>query len=114
LPKGVVVRLASIGDEVTREIMKEKFGGFGTVEFVDFKRGDHEGYVRYSSADFAKKAAESFKEELGGKVPTLVVLEGDVEKQYWERVSAERKTHAKSKSKKGGRPGKFGKKRKRF
>lgn len=99
--------------------MKDKFGSFGATEFVDFQRGDREGFIRFSSSESAKKAAAEFKEELGGQKPTLSVLDGDVETQYWDKVNTERnlrmnKSKRGGKGGRGGRGGRGGKQRKRF
>lgn len=47
---------------------------------------------RFATVDSAPKAKESLtesKKEVGGKVPSLSLLEGDAEKEFWEHVWAE-------------------------
>jgi len=110
MPKGVLISLKEIGPDVTREIIKEVFGEFGTVAWVDFQRNDTEGLIRFEDAEITKKAAES-KKELGGKVPVMRILTGDEEDAYWKKMKADR--IKKGKGGKGGKAGR-GKKRRRF
>ena len=99
----------------------------GTIAFVDFQQNESEGYIRFENEEQALRAVEEFAKspkELGGKTPTIVLLEGkktlcdlkilieffssaDDEKAYWDKVHQGKKDF-----KKGGKGGK-GKKQKR-
>lgn len=86
LPKGAVLRLEGITGDVTREIIKEKIEGLeGEVAFVDFHKGDTDGYVRLSAENSAKTVFEKIE---GGKLSladndvTVRILEGDEEESF--------------------------------
>jgi lupus La protein len=99
---------ADTENPISREDLKallEKVGA--KVKFVDFSRGQTQGFVRLSedselTATAAAKKITDDKEELGGAVPTCSVLEGDAEKEYYTKV-AERKANSKKGKFKGGR-----------
>jgi len=107
---GRILKLSGIGADVSREDIKAALEGFG-VEFIDFKRGVDEGHVRFEKEGEASRAAAKLAEnktELGGKVPTIAVLEGEVEAQYWKVIKEAQKD--KKKGSKGGKgKGKGGK-----
>jgi len=107
-PPGVVISFKGIGGGVTREILKEEFGKFGAVAFVDFQQNESDGFVRMSQAEDAKKAVDDIKAnatQFGGKHPDAIhTLEGSEETAYWQKINNSKC----QKNKKGG------KKRKRF
>lgn len=110
-PTGVVLRLTGVGANVDREALKAAFGKYGNVVFVDFSRGDTDGYVRFETADAASKAVSGVPEdklELGGQVPQVALVQGEAEEEYWKRVR-ESKKKAKGASGRGGRGGRGGK-----
>ncbi|KAG8082540.1 hypothetical protein GUJ93_ZPchr0014g47506 [Zizania palustris] len=43
-------------DPISRENIKEVFGKFGTVRYVDFSIGDDSGYIRFEDSNAAEKA----------------------------------------------------------
>lgn len=66
LPKGSVIHLAGLSEETTREDIKERLGALeGRVAFVDFKKGDVEGWARLQGDD---AAAPVFEKMENGKV----------------------------------------------
>lgn len=82
--------------------MKELFGDFGEVSFVDFELQKEKGFVRYKDPSGAAKALKEFSSELGGKLPKLSLLSGDEEKAYWDSIregQAERAKKGKGKKK---------------
>lgn len=107
--KGRVIHLSGAGDQTSREDIKDVFDleGFA-ISWVDFNRGDKEGCVRFSRAGDGEKAITAVKEANDNKVTlrgvetTLRVLEGDEEKEYWEKANQSKENFRK----KGGR--KFG------
>jgi len=101
-PKGTIVVVDGIGENVSREVLKELFGDFGEVSFVDFKLQKEKGFVRYKDPSGAAKALKEFSSELGGKLPKLSLLSGDEEKAYWDSIregQAERAKKGKGKKK---------------
>lgn len=102
--RGVLIKYKEIGPDVDRETLKAVFGEFGKVAFVDHSKGNVEGVVRMDTPEEAKKAVEtltSSKKEIGGKVPTLSILEATDEDEYWAKTKE-------SRGGKGGRGGRGG------
>jgi len=101
---GSIITLKNIGSGVTREILKEAFGEFGTVKFVDFQSNGTEGYVRFTDPEAAKKAVEEFsksKKELGGQVPELALMNEEAETEYWAKVMPKGNNNNKKFAKRG-------------
>jgi lupus La protein len=108
LPKGTIVAVKGMGPETTREIAKEVFGAYGTVAFVDFSKGDTDGYVRMSTAEEAEKVVKECDKELDGKKPELSLVSGEAESEYWKKLEASRNKNKGGKGGRGGRGGKGG------
>lgn len=86
---GVVLKFENFGPDVSREDIREAFEAHGEIAWVDFRRGDCEGHIRFTAAEMAKGskvAMEEGKFEFGGKLPTFSLLEGDVEEAYWKQM----------------------------
>jgi len=73
-----------IGQDILRDQIKHVFSAFGPVAFVDNKKS--EGFVRFQNAESAAKALQELKQEFGGVVPTLRLLEGQEEETYWASI----------------------------
>jgi len=121
-PVGVLIRFKDIGEGVTREILKEIFGKYGEIAFVDFRQNEPQGVIRFKDPADAKKALDAVTEaktEIGGKVPVLALVPPEEEAEYWVKVQ-EQKANSYGKGKRGGRGGRGrggrgrGGKRKRF
>lgn len=87
LPKGSVLRLEGIEGDVTRELIKEQLAGLGgEVAFVDFNKGDVDGYVRLTEENAAKtlfaEKIENGKLSLGDAEVNIRVLEGEEEESF--------------------------------
>jgi len=96
--RGLVLKFEGVGPGVTREELREVFGAYGPVAWVDFSRDDADGFIRFSLVGAAEKAVAELaaaKKELGGKAPKLSLLEGDAEKQFWEHVWTEQENRIK-------------------
>jgi len=110
-PRGTLLRIKGIGEGVVREVLKELFGKYGDVAFVDFKQNDPEGIIRFGQPEGAQKALEGMKESktpIGGKVPEFSLLQGEEEEAYFQKLQDMKKNFTKGK-------GSFrGKKRRRF
>ncbi|KAL3280818.1 hypothetical protein HHI36_004049 [Cryptolaemus montrouzieri] len=113
-PKGAVLFFNGIteGTTITREEIKDKFREVGDVEvsYIDFKKGDTEGYVRLpnenDAVEFFKKLTDG-ELEVGEAKLKFKVLEGEEEEEHLKK-SAE----AIVKMRKQQKNNKFGRKRK--
>lgn len=120
LPKGSIIYFSGVSKICTREDIKESLDKFDAeIAYIDFRRGDTEGWVRLQGKDTAKPLLEKTKE---GKVlireveVTCKVLEGEEEDKYlaktMEDIAASKKKYSKGKrSGKKGRNARGGKKR---
>ncbi len=106
-----MLHLKGFNEEATRENIKAFFDEFAKVKYVDFSKGQSEGYVRFAEKDHAKvaleKALAKLNNELTIKNAKLEsrVLEGDEELQYWKDLIknlAERRSNKKSNNKRRG------------
>ncbi|XP_012256905.2 la protein homolog [Athalia rosae] len=111
LPKGSVIHLAGLSEETTREDIKERLGALeGRVAFVDFKKGDVEGWARLQGDNAAAPVFEKIeggKLLIGGKEVTCRVLEGEEEDKYLAKAKEEMANLRQkyNKGKRGGRKG---------
>jgi len=108
---GAVLHLKGFNDEATRENIKAFFDEFAKVKYVDFSKGQLEGYVRFAEKDQAKVAFEKTLEKLNGELTFKNaklegrVLEGDEELQYWKDLIknlSERRQNKKNNNKRRG------------
>ena len=96
-------------DGADREMLKAacESGDAFKVRYVEFERGQKEGYCRLDgavAADLLAKIAKDGKVDLNGTPVTTLVLEGDAEQDYWARAAQAAK-EARGKRKHGGRGG---------
>ncbi|KAK4525773.1 hypothetical protein GAYE_SCF16G3682 [Galdieria yellowstonensis] len=86
--RGLILGLKNIGENVTREEIKQVFSSFGEISWIDFSRGQSTGYIRFSQPNSAKEAVRALQEkpDLKDKFAELWVLYGDEEKEYWSKV----------------------------
>nr|XP_054753034.1 lupus La protein-like [Lytechinus pictus] len=113
--KGCVLHFSGVNDQTSREDLKELFSDHGTIQWVDYERGQSEGTIRFSedtkaqeTLDKAKAAKEGALQVRGSEI-TFRVLEGEEEEQHWMKVF-EDKSRARLKKQQGRR----GKKQKWF
>jgi len=86
---GLILQVKNIGPGTTREILKEIFGKYGKIGYIDFSQNQIEGCIRFSESGEAQTALDSIlkeKIEIHGQVPELSLLEGEAEKLYYEKV----------------------------
>lgn len=101
---GCVLHFKNVGEQTSREDIKSLFVETEDIAWVDFNRGDNEGFIRFSKEGGAQRAVDALKETNDGKVlireveSTLRVLEGDEEKDYWVKSKEQQ---AKARQKKG-------------
>lgn len=114
-PKGAVVHFTGIkeGQCLTREEIKEKIKEVADLNcsFVDFKKGDLEGYVRLGAENLANelfKKLDDGKLKIGDIELSVRVLEGDEEEEFLKKT-VDSVTKQREKSKKNRkRRGNFG------
>jgi len=110
---GLVLKYTEIGAGATRDLMKNFFGAFGEVAFVDLGTS---GFIRFKEASSASKAFESMTaepKEIKGKIPTVSIISGDEEKEYYAKVYdiIKKKGNSPHRGGRGGRGGSGGKRR---
>ncbi|CAH3133780.1 unnamed protein product [Pocillopora meandrina] len=119
---GCVLHFKNVGEQTSREDLKSLFGEHEDIAWVDFTRGETEGFIRFSKEGGAQRAIDALKEANDGKIlirdveTTLRVLEGEEEKNYWlktkeDREKAKQKKGRKFKGGQGGRGGRPQRKR---
>lgn len=115
---GAVLHLKGFNGEATREAIKEVFDSHGQIKWVDFSKGQVEGYVRFAEAGQAALALAKAKEakaengELmvkGAKIEARVI-DGEEEMEYW-KVLIRDLCERRNKNKSGGGGGGGGNKR---
>lgn len=111
ITKGTVLHVDGITKEETeREQLKNYFSDFGTIAWVDFDRGDKEGWVRFEGENKAVEGLQAAKDANDGKIVingdevTCDVLEGEEELDHWRKIFdelAERRSQNKQGRKRG-------------
>ncbi|KAJ3679521.1 hypothetical protein LUZ60_017532 [Juncus effusus] len=107
----------SEGHQISREDVQSVFGKFGTIKFIDFSRGENDGYIRYQDPEGGEKArAMAALSDQGGLtvknyLATVEAVTGEDEKKYWaelaEKMAEKRDNIAQNKSHRGGRGGRY-------
>lgn len=111
LPKGSIIYFSGVPENCTRENVKECLDKFDAdIAYIDFQRGNTEGWVRLQGENAAKPLLEKTDE---GKVMiqntevTCKVLEGEEEDKYltkaMEDITASKNKYNKTKRGKKGR-----------
>lgn len=105
--KGCVMHFTGASDQTSREDLKELFGQYGTISWVEFERGQTEGCVRFEEGTKASDVLEKAKAANDDKIIvrenelTVRVLEGEEEEKHWKQVY-ESKTKIRLRKKMGG------------
>ncbi|XP_071941773.1 lupus La protein homolog [Antedon mediterranea] len=90
--EGCILHFSGTSDQTSREDLKEVFGEHGTVNWVDFVRGQTEGTIRFDDDVKAVEVIEKVKAANDGKIQVrgqdiaVRVLEGEEEKKHWVKV----------------------------
>ena len=113
---GAILHVKNVPGDASRESLKELFDNHAKVKYVDFNKGQTEGFVRFSEENAAKQVLEKIGEiKLKESVLEGRVVEGEEEQNYWKEI-IRRLSESRSKSKgnfknrgrgrpKGGRKG---------
>jgi len=78
--------------ETTVTDMKDFFNDFGDVGYVDYEKGQTEGYLRMKEPNSAAPTLEKLKEGTDGKITLngsdleMRIVEGDEELEYWVKM----------------------------
>ncbi|KAK3142178.1 hypothetical protein QOZ80_4BG0343300 [Eleusine coracana subsp. coracana] len=102
-------------DIILREDIKEEFTKFGTVRYVDFRKGEDSGYIRFEDSMDAEKARAftALADEGGlivkGHIVTLEPVTGQAEKDYWSAIRGRQEKYKDSRSNKGRQSNRGGK-----
>lgn len=86
---GCAIKIKGLGDECTRESIRELFDNYTKIEWVHYDRGQPEAILRLLEENSARDALEKALKENDGKLKIkeaeleCTVLEGDEEKQFW-------------------------------
>ncbi|XP_057304678.1 lupus La protein homolog B-like [Hydractinia symbiolongicarpus] len=103
---GCALYFKNVGEGTSREDLKTLFGEHEKIAWVDFNRGETEGFVRFHDEGAAQKAIDAVKAASDGKImingveSTLRVIEGEEEENYWKMVDEDMK---KQRQNRGGR-----------
>lgn len=122
LARGAALHISDCPPELNREELKKKIEEFGiAVAFVDFNKGDPEGWIRLQETNSAAEVVKNLKDgklELKDYSVSVRVLEGEEEETFLKKVRedmAKRRSQIRNnKGKKfrgGGGGGKFSRKR---
>ncbi|KMQ89718.1 la-like protein, partial [Lasius niger] len=111
LPKGSIIYFSGVSKICTREDIKECLDKFDAdIAYIDFRRGNTEGWVRLQGGNTAKSLLEKTNENkviIRDVEVTCKVLEGEEEDKYlaktMEEIAALKKKY--SKGKRSGRKG---------
>lgn len=113
---GQIVKITNVPADATLFQIKDKFKLVTDVRYVEFEVGEATAHVRLSNPEAAAKAMAA----IGAGMKLLdteteanveaVLLEGDEEIAYWEKISKNQANHGgpKNRNNKGGRGGKGG------
>lgn len=94
LPKGATLFMKNFKDDTMREHIKEGLKAQFEVDpesiaFVDFEKGQTQGYIRFTEENAAQKLAEKIKDFKVKEAEIEVkLLEGDEEKEYLDKALA--------------------------
>lgn len=95
---GCVIQFKGCGDSTSREDLKDLFGAHAPIAWVDFNRGETQGFIRFAEDDSAQKVMDSLKEKNGDEKfmindveSELTVVEGEEEENYWKMVAEDMK-----------------------
>ncbi|XP_014476465.1 PREDICTED: la protein homolog [Dinoponera quadriceps] len=111
LPRGSVIYFSGVSKICVREEIKERLEELhAEVAYIDFQRGNTEGWIRLQGENAAKPLLDKMEEgkvQINKSEVTCRILEGEEEEKYLIKVTEEM-IAAKNKHSKGKRGGKKG------
>lgn len=115
---GAIMHFQNVPEGSFREDVKGVFQPHENVAWIDFNKGDTQGYIRFEDDNAAQKAIDAAKSANDGKIVVketeieVKVLEGEEEENYWTMAEDEiRKKKANPRpprNSRGGRGGRGG------
>ena len=109
----MVLRVEGLGGAADREALSALCSAHGEIAFIDYQRGEADGYVRFRAAEGAAAALQALcaaPAEVGGATPSWRTMTDTEEDEYYERVRQKRqRTDGKGGKGKGGGGKGFGK-----
>ncbi|XP_054281850.1 la protein homolog [Macrosteles quadrilineatus] len=89
LPKNATLHMTKIPEGLVRETVKEQLEGLGiSVAFIDYNKGDSEGWIRLFEEGSAEKVMKECEDGIlklkDGQEVTLKPLEGEEEEKFLE------------------------------
>lgn len=89
-PQGVIVKIESIGEDVTWQEVKSELCNFGRLVYLTYERKEEVCYARFGTPEEAQSVVAYYSGEdanylCGGPVQACI-LEGEEEEKYWERA----------------------------
>ncbi|XP_048576497.1 lupus La protein homolog isoform X1 [Nematostella vectensis] len=116
--KGAVLHFTDVGEQTSREDLKELFGEHEDIAWVNFSRGDTEGHIRFLKEGGAQRAMDALKKDdkilIRNKQAIVRVLEGDEEKEFYRKDREEKQKRRHKKGRDFGRGRGRGGKRRNF
>eukprot|EP01138_Halocafeteria_seosinensis_P000701 gb/GECG01000717.1/.p1 GENE.gb/GECG01000717.1/~~gb/GECG01000717.1/.p1 ORF type:complete len:357 (+),score=59.08 gb/GECG01000717.1/:1-1071(+) len=117
-----ILRLTEVGSGATWQTLQNTLSKVGDVKFSELDEQNHTAYLRFADANECtrvKDALDASREhpeaedtkfsatDLGGALPKADILQGEEEKQYWEKIWDKQSARVResSKRKKGDNPG---------
>jgi len=88
---GSIIHMKDLGSSVTRELIKELFDSHAKIRWVEFNKGDKEGYVRFAEENKAQVAIDGALKANNGELKLkdqkfeYKILEGEEEQEYWKK-----------------------------
>lgn len=91
IKEGCVLHISGLEGAVSFSDIKDAFNKYASVRYVDLKRGETAGHVRFADADAAaaKGKFDENKDTIKDATPVLRVIEGEEEKTYWDKFNAD-------------------------
>eukprot|EP00127_Corallochytrium_limacisporum_P001277 Clim_evm2s49 gene=Clim_evmTU2s49 len=105
--EGAVLAFENVGENATREMIKEVFGDKKEVAWVTYRAGGASGFIRFREQDAAKELATTLNGEieLNGQTAKIRALEGEEEQKYWDDQRKELQDKYNARKRGGGRGG---------
>ncbi|XP_072050539.1 la-related protein 7-like isoform X2 [Amphiura filiformis] len=97
---GVVLKIETKKPMESRQQLKDDLQAVAPVAYVDLQPGEQSGFVRCKSSEGASQILNKYGPNETTDNITVVVLTGEDEKQYWEKLKADRNNKLNSKQKK--------------
>jgi len=111
--EGCVIRIEGLPEECDREAIQEAVQDEKKLLYYDYSKGQENGAIRFAEpSDKVKELANKLNNgEIKIKnqaVKSAKVLEGDEEKEYWQKVVEWKRKQRQQRSQSGGRDGRGG------